>query len=126
MISVTVQDHTLAVDMEGADKLWALRSHIDIPLANITGIRRDPEMARRWWAGVRGPGTRLPGVLKAGTFHQNGRRVFFDVRDPDNTVIVDLQDEHFDQLVLEVDDPDAVVTTVERSLSEEGQLGLAE
>jgi hypothetical protein len=122
MINITVQDHALAVDMQGADKLWALRSHIDIPLANITGIRRDPEMARRWWAGVRAPGTHLPGVLKAGTFHQNGRRVFFDVRDPDNTVIVDLRDEHFDQLVLEVDDPDAVVNAVESSLREEGRL----
>lgn len=121
MVDVTIQDHTLAIDMQGADKLWALRSHIDIPLANITGIQRNPEKARRWLAGIRGPGTGVPGVVKADTFHQDGRRIFFDVHDPANTVIVDLEDEHFDELVLEVDDPDAVMTKVEKSLAGGGR-----
>jgi hypothetical protein len=117
MVNITVEDNKLAVDMEGIDKLWALRSHIDIPLANVTGIRRDPDEGRRWWAGLRAPGTAIPGGMKAGTFHQNGRRIFFDVHDPDNTIVIDLQDEHFDELVLEVDDPDAVISAVEVGLA---------
>jgi hypothetical protein len=121
MVKTTIQDDTLAIDMQGADKLWALRSHIDIPLTNITGIKRDPEKTRRWWAGLRTPGITLPGVIKAGTFRQDGRRIFFDVHDPDKTVIVGLKDEHFDELVLEVDDPDAVMTAIEKSLAGRSQ-----
>jgi hypothetical protein len=117
MVNVSIQEQTLAVDVEGADKLLALRSHIDIPLANVTGIRRDPKETRRWWAGLRMPGTALPGLVKAGTFHQDGRKIFFDVHDPDKTVIVDLEDDRFDELVLEVDDPDAVMTAVQNSLT---------
>jgi hypothetical protein len=118
MASVSIQDNTLVVDIQGADKLLALRSHIDIPMANIAGIRHDPEETRRWWAGLRAPGTALPGLIEIGTFYQDGRRIFFDVHDPAKTVIVDLRDDRFDELVLEVDDPDAVIAKVEKSLAD--------
>ena len=39
------------------------------------------------------PGTNIPGVLTAGTFYQHGKRVFWDVHNPDNTVVIELKDE---------------------------------
>jgi hypothetical protein len=120
MTIITVEDHTLAVEMKGADKLWSMRSHIDVPLGHITAVRRDPDETRGFWNGLRGPGTELPGVIKAaGTFYHDGKRIFFDVHDPDGTVIIDLQDEHFDELVVEVDDPDQVLATVQLALAED-------
>lgn len=118
MAIVTIEDQVLAVEMKGADKLWTLRSHIDVPLEHITRVRRDPGATRGFWNGLRGPGTELPGVIKAaGTFYHDGRRIFFDVHDADNTVIIDLRDEHFDELVVEVDDPDQVLAAVESALA---------
>jgi hypothetical protein len=35
------------------------------------------------------PGTNIPGVLTAGTFYQDGKRVFWDVHNPDNTVVIE-------------------------------------
>jgi hypothetical protein len=116
MVNVTIDDGVLGVEMLGVDKLWTLRSHIDIPLENVQAIRRDPDRVRRWWSGLRAPGTWIPGVIKAGTFHKDGKSVFFDVHDPANTVIIELADERFSELVLEVDDPDLVVTTVGAAL----------
>lgn len=119
MTIVTIEDHRLAVEMRGADKLWSMHSHIDVPLDHVVGARRDPDQTRGFWKGLRVPGTRLPGVIDAaGTFYHNGKRIFFDVHDPDKTVIIELHDDHFDELVLEVADPDLVVTTVQSALSD--------
>ncbi len=116
MVSMTINDGVLGVEMHGADKLWSLRSHIDIPLQNVRSIRRDPDRVGQWWSGLKAPGTRIPGVIKAGTFHKDGESVFFDVHNPANTVIVELQDERYSELVLEVDDPERVVTAVRAAL----------
>jgi hypothetical protein len=116
MVSVTIDDGVLGVEMHGADRLWSLRSHIDIPLRNVRSIRRDPDRVREWWSGLRAPGTWIPGVVKAGTFHKDGESVFFDVHDPANTVIIELRDERYSELVLEVDDPERVVAAVRAAL----------
>jgi len=116
MVSVTIDDGVLGVEMHGADKLWSLRSHLDLPLRNVRSIRRDPDVVRQWWSGLRAPGTWIPGVVKAGTFHKDGESVFFDVHDPANTVIVELRDERYSKLVLEVDDPERVVAAVRAAL----------
>lgn len=51
----------------------------------------------------------MPGVITAGSYQVRDRRIFYDVMDWDKVVVVDLQDEHFDQLIVEVEDPAAVV-----------------
>ena len=33
----------------GADKLWALKSSLEIPLAHIASVRADPETAHGWY-----------------------------------------------------------------------------
>jgi hypothetical protein len=62
------------------------------------------------------PGTNIPGVLTAGTFYEDGKRVFWDVHNPDNTVVIELKDERYNQLVVEVADPKAAVELVQSAL----------
>ncbi|MBN3928864.1 hypothetical protein IQ279_04270 [Streptomyces verrucosisporus] len=112
MARVTVADDTLTVEVEGLDKLWALRSRLEIPLANVRGATRDPGIVRDP-KGIRAPGTHVPGVIVAGTFHRDGERVFWDVKDPEKAVVIELADERYVRLVVQVDDPRAVVELVE-------------
>ena len=63
MVTVTVQGDRVRFEVEGWDKLWALRSHLEIPLEHILAVRADPEPARGWWHGLRLPGTQIPGLL---------------------------------------------------------------
>jgi hypothetical protein len=105
VVRVTVAGPNAVFEVEGLDKLWALRSRLEIPLRHIRGARLDPEVARGWWHGVRVMGTQVPGVITAGTFHQHGRRIFWDVHDPDRTVVVELADERYDELIVEVESP---------------------
>jgi len=112
VVELTISDSSLHLHVLGADKLWALKSSLEIPLQHIAGIRADAEAARGWWHGIRLPGTNVPGVITAGTFYQDGKRVFWDVHHPENTVIIELRDDRYDELIVEVADPLLAVETV--------------
>ena len=102
--------------VRGADKLWALKNSLEIPLVHITEITADPSIAHGWWRGLRMPGTNSPGVLTAGTFYQDGKRVFWDVHNPENTVVIGRRDERYNELIVEVADPKAAVELVKDTL----------
>ena len=80
-------------------------------------MRAHPEPARGWWYGFRMPGSQIPGVLTAGTFYQSDGAVFYDVRDPDQTIVLELNHEHYKRLVIEVEDPDATVARLKRAMA---------
>ena len=118
MAEVELAGEALVVHLRGMDKLWALRSRLEIPLSHVVAAEADPEVARGWWKGIRAPGTHLPGVITAGTFYQEGQWVFWDVHDPKKTVVIWLRDEHYARLVIEVDDPSATVMAIQEALGE--------
>jgi len=115
MAVISVQGQDLVVEMEGLDKLWALKSRLTIPLAHVRGATADPGIVGEP-KGLRAPGTHLPGVITAGTFHQDGEKVFWAVRDGQKAVVVELADERYTRLVVEVDDPREAVALVERAM----------
>jgi hypothetical protein len=116
MVDLSISDGSLHLSVRGADKLWALKSSLEIPLQHVAGIRADPSIAKGWWHGWRVPGTSIPGVITAGTFYQDGKRVFWDVHNPDNTVVVELRDERYTQLIVEVEDPNVAVALMQSVL----------
>ena len=116
MVDLSIAEGKLMLHVRGADKLWALKSSLEIPLVHIAGVRADQEAARGWYHGIRMPGTNVPGVITAGTFYQDGKRVFWDVRYPEKTIVIDLHDERYNELVVEVDDPEAAVKLIQNAL----------
>jgi hypothetical protein len=117
MVDLSIFDGNLRLHVQGADKLWAFKSSLEIPLAHIAGVRADPGIAHGWWHGLRMPGTNIPGVITAGTFYQDGKRVFWDVHNPDNTVVIELKDERYAELIVEVVNPNAAVELVRPALT---------
>src|SRR5579862_735310 len=116
MVDLSVSDGNLMLHVRGADKLWAFKSSLEIPLAHVAEIRADPSIAHGWWHGIRMPGTHIPDVITAGTFYQDGKRVFWDVHNPDNTIVIDLRDERYNELVIEVAEPLAAVALVKAAM----------
>ncbi len=116
MVDLQTSEGKLMLHVRGADQLWALKSTLEIPLEHIAGVRADPEVARGWWHGVRLPGTDIPGVITAGTFYQHGQRVFWDVHHPDNTIVIDLHDERYNGLIVEVENPAVAVQMIQSLL----------
>ena len=114
MARINIEGDTLVVRVEGLDKLWALKSRLDIPLVNVRGATLDPGIVSEP-KGLRGPGTNVRGVITAGTFRTEGERVFWDVRDSAKAVVIELTDERYTRLVIEVDDPRETVERIERA-----------
>jgi hypothetical protein len=112
MAHVSIVGDELIVEIEGLDKLWAMRSRLTIPLANVRGATADSGIGRSP-KGFRAPGTHWPGVITAGTFYLDGERVFWDVHDPAKAVVIELADQRYSRLVIEVDDPRTTVALVE-------------
>jgi hypothetical protein len=52
MARVEVAGDLLSVQIEGTDKLWTFKSQLNIPLAHVTGVEADPEVARAGRAGA--------------------------------------------------------------------------
>jgi hypothetical protein len=75
VVDLSIAEGKLTLHVRGADKLWAFKSSLEIPLVHIAGVRADPEAARGWYHGIRIPGTNVPGIITAGTFYQDGKRV---------------------------------------------------
>jgi hypothetical protein len=106
MVTVSINGSTATFEVQGLHRLWAFKNRLEIPLAHVTDVRvADSKVVRGWWKGFRLPGTHLPGFITAGTFHKEGKRTFWDVRNPDRAIVVDLNGEPYHQLIVEVEDP---------------------
>lgn len=116
MARVIIDGDDLVVEIEGLDKLWSLKSRLAIPLANVRGVTADPGMLKEP-KGLRAPGTHLAGVITAGTFHQDGERVFWDVHDAARAVVIQLADQRYARLVIQVADPKATITLIEQAIT---------
>lgn len=120
MVEISYVGDRVHFEVEGADKLWAFKSHLDIPLAHIRAASRDPEAAKGWWHGLRFPGTQIPGLILAGTFYQSDGKVFYDVHNPERTIILELDHESYHHLVVEVEDPAAELAKLKAALGPAG------
>jgi len=116
MTELELTPTALAVHVTGADKLWALKSRLEIPLAHIRYAAIEPKVSHGGPRGVRFPGTYLPGVVTAGTFISVGARVFWDVHNPDKAIVIALADERYTALVIEVANPEQAVATITQAL----------
>lgn len=105
MIDIAKQGEAFIFNVKGMHKLWALKSQLTIPVDNIKKAHRDLESIKGW-KGWRAPGTYIPSIITAGTFYKAGKKIFWDVANIENCIIVELEDDEFNQLVIEVENPD--------------------
>ena len=61
--------------------------------------------------GFRAPGLRS-GQKLAGTFHADGGRQFWNVSGYENAVVIELKEEHFDRLIVSLDNPAECVARI--------------
>src|SRR5437588_286116 len=113
MTRVTTSDNKLVIEVQGWNKLWALKRRLEIQLEHISGVRLAEDERVR---GIRAPGTYIPGVISTGTFHLIGKKVFWDVHHPARAIAIDLHDERYTTLVLEVADSEATICEIQRAI----------
>jgi hypothetical protein len=117
MVEITIEAEMAVFEVQGWDKLWSLRSRLEIPLSHIKGAHADPHPAMGWFDGFKLAGTALPNIFRAGMFYQEGGFVFWNVHHPEKTIVVNLEHERFQKLVIEVADPAAAVALISNALT---------
>lgn len=119
MVTIVVDGDTLDIQVRGSHKLWALKSSLRIPLADIRDVRHDPERAHRVFPGLKLPGTHVPWAYTAGTYYQSDFRPdFWTVRNADNALVIQCaQDAAYDEIIVEVQDPHETLTRIRAALS---------
>lgn len=118
MVKIKIGGKKVLFEVQGLDKLWSLRSQLEIPITHIKSVKIDPSPAMGWFQGFKLAGTDVPNIFKAGTFYQQGELVFWDVNDPKNTIVVELKDEKYKKLIVEVSNPEKEVKKINSSLNE--------
>lgn len=119
MVTVQFVADKLVLSVVGMHKLWALKSELEIPISHVRFARiNNNELSRpRGWKVA---GARIPGLISAGTYRAHGDRVFWDVVNKEKSIIIDLENDHYRQLVIEVDSPEAVVAMINGRLTAAG------
>jgi len=118
MSRVRIENEQLIITMQGARKLFSLKSEVSIHLDNVTGVKRGLD-----WSELPGffdslrVGSHVPGFYFGGTFFQKDNKAFYDVKRKENAVVIDIKNEDFDTLVIGVDDCEATVALIKQSLS---------
>ncbi|MBD5653964.1 MAG: hypothetical protein IAI50_02145 [Candidatus Eremiobacteraeota bacterium] len=115
MATIEISNGELVVGMHGWDRLFTMKSRLAVPLEHVAGAASAEDDARKWYKGLRF-GTNIPGVLTAGTFYRQGSWVFWDVHDPALAIGIDLHDEHYKRLIVQVDDPAATIAAIEAAV----------
>jgi len=108
MVEISIDGGNVIFNVKGLHKILAFKSRLEIPREHIVTVRHDPTIST-FYKGIRSPGTHIPGLIAAGTFFKDGKRVFWDVFRAKNAVVVDLTGEKYNQLIVEVEDPAGIV-----------------
>lgn len=117
MVEISIEGNSATFEVRGWDKVWSLRSRLEIPLTHIINAYIDREPAMGWFQGLKISGTDIPNIFRAGTFYQEGEWVFWDVHHPENTIVVELAHETYKKLIVEVADPEGEVEKLRKSIS---------
>jgi hypothetical protein len=116
MVNIKIVDDRAVFEVQGWDKVWSLRSQLEIPLSHIKGAHIDPAPAMGWFQGLKLGGTAVPNIFRAGTFYQEGELVFWDVHHPEKTIVIELEHERYKKLIIEVEDAAREVMKINASI----------
>lgn len=116
MATLQIKNDTLHVKMNLLETIFAFRRKFEIPLENVRRVQPEDLPLTKLYRGIRAPGTHVPGLIVAGTYYKDNQRNFWNVRRGQDIITIDLaEDEHYDRLVLGVQDADQIIGKIEEA-----------
>jgi hypothetical protein len=120
--SVTIEGQNLVVHLHGFDIVQAFRASVSVPLSHIKDVRVRPPEAKcddflvDSWRGI---GTYVSNQYAIGTMQLHDGESFFSVHDPDRSIAIDLEDDRFTHIVIDIDGetPEAVRDRILRAIA---------
>ena len=111
---VTIDRGRLRIALSGWDWFLTLRRGLAFPIGQIASVRLSPELGRPY--GIKMPGSAISGRLYAGTWRWKGHKEFWNVRrEKSKWIAIELTGNEYDLVVLQVEDPTALIDEIERA-----------
>jgi hypothetical protein len=108
--NLEINGDTVTIRMSVAEKAEAVHRDLTFPRSSVTGVRAVQDgMAEVH--GVRLPGAYFPDVIMVGTWRSPGGNTFAICHGNGPAVVIDLTGEHYDRIVMTVDDPQKAVAS---------------
>jgi hypothetical protein len=112
-----IDQRRVTVCLSALEKLEALHRNVTVPRTAVIAAREVPDglaelrgrIAGIGWRGV-GIGTGVPGVLMVGTIQDGYGLTFAVCRGRGPAVVLELAGQHYDRIVVTVEDPGAIVS----------------
>ena len=116
MVELTVEGDLAVFRVVSWYGRWAIPSlrEVRVPLAHIHGARheRPPTPLMKGWTNL---GCWISGVITFGSYQVRGERHFYDVMDWNKVLVVDVHNDSYRRLAVQVDDPPAAVRLLNRN-----------
>lgn len=100
MVTIEIHDNEITLNVLGFHRIWAFKKKVTFKKSNIVNIRIAEKTLRP--APVRFPGTYVPGYFAAGTYLGKGRKEFWDAIFKKDAIEIDLKNEIYSKLVVNV------------------------
>ena len=115
-VGVTPDDRLL-VRPVGLVRVWALSKGIDVPVIAIADVGVSPrkDLVKGWKL----PGTNLPGIMAAGSFRSHGERNLWMVGRAKDVLVIELHDQPYRHVIVQVEDPHAAVEALRAAMYRE-------
>jgi hypothetical protein len=103
-IGLVVDGDHLTVRLNGADRVFAIRNHLKVPLWRVTSVdvvarKEIPSTPGTW---LRKPGTHIPGVVRYGSYGLQPNREFWAVYRQHFALVIEIEDWGYSRIVLGV------------------------
>jgi hypothetical protein len=112
--TVGFSDDQVVIAPLGAMRVWSRSRGLTLPATSIVdvGVGDRRELRR----GIRSPGASFPRLLRAGTYRRKEGKDLWFVGRAQHLVVVELVDQPYRRVVLEVAEPEAVVEALRAAL----------
>ena len=111
---IDLEGDAIVIRYSGLSAAAVLTERIRVPYASIRGVRVGVAELPGPFAFRLGVSTAPLGNIRRGRFREGDRWSFYDVDDPERTVVIDLEGERYARVVLTVDEPHALAARLDK------------
>ena len=101
-MKLTIDNDALHIRLNPLEVIFSQHGSLHVPLDRITGASTDKPGSE--WGQLRAPGTHIPFLLKAGTYHGGQRREFYYTTVGMPYLVIDLTGWDYNRIVLTMSD----------------------
>ena len=112
---IEIDGENVVFTLLGVDKVLALKSKLVVPIKHIRSVSTE-KADWNTFKMVRVAGSGLLGVVKDGTFASPDGLLFYEMRDPDKCITVELENEDYRKVVFEVKNKEAAADTIREAM----------